>query len=49
MPPFKDKLSDEEIGAVIAYFKSLWSQEHRRWQLGESRREQTGSPGEKQP
>jgi mono/diheme cytochrome c family protein len=32
MPPFKDRLSDEEIAAVIAYFKSLWSAEHRRFQ-----------------
>ncbi len=32
MPPFKDRLSDEEVQAVIAYFKSLWSAEHRRYQ-----------------
>lgn len=38
MPPFKDRLSDEEIRAVITFFKSLWSEEHRRWQLEESRR-----------
>ncbi|MGH2404761.1 MAG: c-type cytochrome [bacterium] len=49
MPPFKDRLSDEQIRAVITYFKSLWSEEHRRWQLEETRREQTGSPGEKRP
>lgn len=43
MPPFKDKLSDAEIRAIITYFKSLWSEEHRQWQwertlqdLGES-------------
>lgn len=49
MPPFKDKLSDEEIRAVITFFKSLWSEEHRRWQLEETKREQTGSPQEKTP
>jgi len=32
MPPFKDKLSDAEIKAVVTYFKSLWSPEHRQWQ-----------------
>ena len=32
MPPFQERLSDEEIAAVIAYFKSLWSAEHRRFQ-----------------
>lgn len=25
MPPFKDRLTGEEIEAVITYFKSLWS------------------------
>jgi len=49
MPPFKDKLSDEEIRAVIAYFKSLWSEEHRRWQLEESRRDTVPSPGRRTP
>lgn len=38
MPPFKDRLSDEEITAVIAYFKSLWSPEHRRYQEEQNRR-----------
>ncbi len=36
MPPFKDALSDAEIRAVITYFKSLWSEEHRRWQWEET-------------
>ncbi len=46
MPPFKDRLSDEEIEAVIAYFKSLWSEEHRRWQLRETQRDAPSpSPG----
>jgi hypothetical protein len=30
MPPFKDRLSDEAVTPVIASFKSLWSNEHRR-------------------
>ena len=38
MPPFRDRLSDEEIAAVIAYFKSLWSDEHRRFQEEQNRR-----------
>jgi mono/diheme cytochrome c family protein len=38
MPPFKDRLSNEEIVAVIAYFKSLWSDEHRRFQEEQNRR-----------
>ena len=29
MPAFKDRLSDEEIGFVIAYHKSLWTDEQR--------------------
>lgn len=48
MPPFKDRLSDEEIEAVIIYLKSLWSVEHRRWQLRETQREAIPqAPGEK--
>jgi len=27
MPPFKDKLSDEEINSVVAFFQSKWSNE----------------------
>jgi mono/diheme cytochrome c family protein len=38
MPPFTDRLSDAEIMAVIAYFKSLWSPEHRAFQEEENRR-----------
>ncbi len=35
MPAFGDKLSDAEIRAVIAYFKSLWSAQSRlfQWQV----------------
>jgi len=38
MPPFKDRLTDEEIAAVIAYFKSLWSPEHRQYQEEQNQR-----------
>lgn len=38
MPPFKDTLSEEEIAAVIAYFTSLWSPEHRRYQEEQNQR-----------
>ncbi|SRR6266545_1245226 len=38
MPPFKDKLTDEEIAAVIGYFKSLWSPEHRAYQEEQNQR-----------
>ena len=32
MPPFGDKLSDQQVLAVIAYFQSKWSDElYRRW------------------
>lgn len=32
MPAWGNRLSDAEIRAVIAYFKSLWSPEHREFQ-----------------
>jgi len=39
MPPFPtDQLSDQQIGDVIAYFKSLWSPEHRQFQEEQNRR-----------
>lgn len=38
MPPFKDRLSEAEIAAVIVYFKSLWSPDHRRYQQEQSQR-----------
>ncbi len=32
MPPFNDKLSSDEIDAVIAWFQSLWPDEiYRVW------------------
>jgi mono/diheme cytochrome c family protein len=35
MPAFGDKLSDAEIRTIIAYFKSLWSEQSRlfQWQV----------------
>jgi mono/diheme cytochrome c family protein len=44
MPAFGDKLSDEEIRAVIEYFKSLWSEEHRRWQREETLKDFAPTP-----
>jgi S-disulfanyl-L-cysteine oxidoreductase SoxD len=32
MPAFGSQLSDEQIDAVLNYFKSLWSEEHRQRQ-----------------
>ncbi len=32
MPAWAGKLTDAEIRAVIEYFKSLWSEDHRNWQ-----------------
>ena len=43
MPPFRGKLSDEEIEAVIIYFKSLWSEEHRRYQLNKTQKAEQGT------
>lgn len=41
MPPFKDRLNEEEIAAVKTYFKSLWSPEHRIFQ--EERNQEKGT------
>ena len=38
MPPFKEQLTDAQIGDVITYFKSLWSTEHRAYQEEENHR-----------
>jgi len=32
MPAFNDKLTDPDIQAVVTYFKSLWSPQHRAFQ-----------------
>ena len=39
MPPFGDKLSPNEIEAVIEYLKTLWTPQQRRFQRDESRKE----------
>ena len=46
MPSFRETLSDSEVLALIAYFKSLWSEEHRLWQWNETVKDlgQTSSP-----
>jgi mono/diheme cytochrome c family protein len=38
MPPFRTELTDAQIRDVIAYFKSLWSAEHRRYQEDQNHR-----------
>lgn len=38
MPPFGDKLSPQEIRAVIDYLKTMWTPEQRRFQRDESRK-----------
>ena len=32
MPAFKDKLSEEDVRAVLAYIKTWWTEEQRQWQ-----------------
>jgi len=48
MPSFKDRLREEEIAAVIAYFKSLWSSEHRRYQEEQNQRPPMPTQGSSQ-
>lgn len=38
MPAFGDVLSDDEIWAVLAFIKSRWSDDARKWQRLQSRR-----------
>jgi mono/diheme cytochrome c family protein len=45
MPPFQDRLSDQDVADVIAYFKSLWSDEHRRFQHQQNERPPIQTPG----
>lgn len=42
MPPFKEKLSDSDINAVIAYFQSKWS--NTRYQNWKNRVQKTDLP-----
>jgi mono/diheme cytochrome c family protein len=32
MPAFKDTLTEEEVGAILAYIKTWWTEEQREWQ-----------------
>ena len=46
MPPFtKNRLSDRDVDAVLMYFKSLWSTEHRIYQEEENHRPPMPAPG----
>ena len=45
MPPFGDKLSDVDIRAVMVYFQSLWSREHREFQWQVTLQDGTPRPG----
>lgn len=38
MPAFRERLREEEIMALITYFQSLWSPEHRRYQAEQNQR-----------
>lgn len=44
MPAFGATISDAEIESLIAYFKSLWSEEHRRWQWNETLKDRASPP-----
>lgn len=43
MPGFGDVLADQEIRAVIAHLKTLWTPEQRRFQARETRKRQYGA------
>ncbi len=32
MPAFKDKLTEEDVKAILAYIKTWWTEEQRSWQ-----------------
>jgi mono/diheme cytochrome c family protein len=44
MPPFGNQLSDEDIAAVITYFKSLWSDDHRHYQEEQNQKMMMATP-----
>lgn len=44
MPAFGEQLSDGEIRALIEYFKSLWTDENRRYQQEETRKDFAPTP-----
>lgn len=39
MPAFGDQLEEDEIRALVEYFKSLWTEENRRYQQEETRKD----------
>jgi mono/diheme cytochrome c family protein len=44
MPGFEGALTGQEIEAVIAFLKTMWTPEQRRYQAEESRKETAGRP-----
>ena len=44
MQPFGDKLSDADIRALLAYFKSLWTREHREFQYLRTTEDEIATP-----
>ena len=44
MPAWAGKLSDGEIRALMDYFKSLWSEEHRQWQWEQTQKDFAPTP-----
>lgn len=32
MPAFRDKLAEEDVKAILAYIKTWWTEEQRKWQ-----------------
>jgi mono/diheme cytochrome c family protein len=49
MPPFGETLTPKEIGAVITYLKSLWTDEQRLYQREESEKEPLPVEAEQSP
>lgn len=44
MPPFRGRLSDEQIRSLLAYFKSLWTPKERRYQEQLNQRSEEATP-----
>lgn len=42
MPAFRDRLADEEIEAIIAYFKTLWGPKERQFQASVTEQDREG-------
>jgi mono/diheme cytochrome c family protein len=43
MPAFGDRLSDEDIGSILAYIKSMWPEDIRKLQADVTNQRGTGS------